>query len=114
MTFSHVKTEWLLVITLEACREGNKCKDLCRVIVMACCLQIVLDDERWEKNPATTEEVRHCIEDVKVCGPRELRHILLWRKKLLRSIEEEEEPGGETLDKEQMEVDEPPDPDAVE
>uniref|UniRef100_A0A915BJE3 Putative rRNA methyltransferase n=1 Tax=Parascaris univalens TaxID=6257 RepID=A0A915BJE3_PARUN len=76
--------------------------------------KIVLDDERWEKNPATTEEVRHCIEDVKVCGPRELRHILLWRKKLLKSIEEEVEPGEEMLDKEQMEVNETPDPDAVE
>ncbi|VDM41259.1 unnamed protein product [Toxocara canis] len=77
--------------------------------------KIVLDDERWEKNAATTDEIRHCIEDVKVCGPRELRQILIWRKKLLKSVLEEGGPAGEGPDEEHMELDqESPDPDAIE
>lgn len=48
-----------------------------------------MDDERWLNDEATTEEVKCCLEDIKVCGPRELRSILKWRRTLIKKINEE-------------------------
>ncbi|CAB3402884.1 unnamed protein product [Caenorhabditis bovis] len=50
---------------------------------------IQLDDDRWKNHEKTTEEVRECMADVKVCGPRELRVLLRWRKAMLEMIAEE-------------------------
>jgi AdoMet-dependent rRNA methyltransferase SPB1 len=50
---------------------------------------IILDDEKIANSPHTTDEIRECIQDIKVCGPRELRNILAWRKKLLADINKE-------------------------
>lgn len=47
---------------------------------------IVLDDEHVANSPHTTEEIKECIKDIKVCGPRELRNILAWRKKILADL----------------------------
>ncbi|KAI6217499.1 putative rRNA methyltransferase [Aphelenchoides fujianensis] len=52
---------------------------------------IVLDEERFEKSPYTTDEFRECIRDVRVCGGGELRKILTWRKKILEEIKKEKE-----------------------
>ncbi|KAI6225123.1 Pre-rRNA processing protein FTSJ3 [Aphelenchoides fujianensis] len=52
---------------------------------------IVLDEERFEKSPYTTDEFRECIRDVRVCGGSELRKILTWRKKILEEIKKEKE-----------------------
>ncbi|VDO78563.1 unnamed protein product [Onchocerca flexuosa] len=37
----------------------------------------------------TTDEVKCCLEDIKVCGPRELRLILKWRRSIIKKINEE-------------------------
>jgi AdoMet-dependent rRNA methyltransferase SPB1 len=46
-------------------------------------LQVVIDDDTYESHEWTTDEVKHCLSDIKVCGPRELRTILNWRKKII-------------------------------
>uniref|UniRef100_A0A0N5AXR9 Putative rRNA methyltransferase n=1 Tax=Syphacia muris TaxID=451379 RepID=A0A0N5AXR9_9BILA len=51
--------------------------------------KIEIDEKRWEDDEATNEEVLQCLNDIKVCGPRELRMILAWRKKLLKKIDAE-------------------------
>ncbi|ETN84325.1 ribosomal RNA large subunit methyltransferase J [Necator americanus] len=51
--------------------------------------EIVLDQEKWKNAPETNEEIREYLKDLKVCGPRELRKLLKWRK-AMRSILEEE------------------------
>lgn len=52
-------------------------------------MQISLDHERWLNDESTTDEVKCCLEDVKVCGPRELRLILKWRRSIIKKISEE-------------------------
>lgn len=52
--------------------------------------KIVLDDENWENDELTTDEVKCCLEDIKVCGPKELRLILQWRRNLLKKISAKE------------------------
>lgn len=52
-------------------------------------MQIALDDERWLNDESTTDEVKCCLEDIKVCGPRELRLILKWRRNIIKKINEE-------------------------
>ncbi|KAK6101976.1 FtsJ-like methyltransferase family protein [Brugia pahangi] len=61
--------------------------------LLASAYKIVLDDERWLNNESTTDEVKCCLEDIKVCGPRELRLILKWRRNIITKINEE---GNET------------------
>ncbi|KAH7730744.1 Protein H06I04.3 a [Aphelenchoides avenae] len=51
--------------------------------------RVILDDEKLASSPHTTEEVKECMKDIKVCGPRELRTILSWRKKILGDIVKE-------------------------
>ncbi|VDN07605.1 unnamed protein product [Thelazia callipaeda] len=57
--------------------------------LLASAYKIVLDNEKWVNDELTTDEVKCCLEDVKVCGPRELRLILQWRRKILKKISEE-------------------------
>ncbi|KAL6726464.1 hypothetical protein Aduo_008431 [Ancylostoma duodenale] len=51
--------------------------------------EIVLDQEKWKNAPETNEEIREYIKDLKVCGPRELRKLLKWRKAMRAILEEE-------------------------
>ncbi|XP_063156791.1 pre-rRNA 2'-O-ribose RNA methyltransferase FTSJ3 [Candoia aspera] len=44
--------------------------------------EIVFDNEELEHHSATTEEVRHCCQDIRVLGRKELRALLNWRTKL--------------------------------
>lgn len=60
---------------------------LCDVHV-GCVLQIILDDKEVEEDPATTNEVKQCLEDIKVCGPSELCCILRWRREILKKTAE--------------------------
>jgi hypothetical protein len=39
---------------------------------------IILDEERFEKSPLTTDELRECIRDIRVCGGGELRKVIFW------------------------------------
>ncbi|XP_042332838.1 pre-rRNA 2'-O-ribose RNA methyltransferase FTSJ3 [Sceloporus undulatus] len=48
--------------------------------------EIVLDSEELEHHSATTEEVRHCCQDIRVLGRKELRALLNWRTKLRRFL----------------------------
>ncbi|XP_062994818.1 pre-rRNA 2'-O-ribose RNA methyltransferase FTSJ3 [Elgaria multicarinata webbii] len=48
--------------------------------------EIVLDNEELERHSATTEEVRHCCQDIRVLGRKELRALLNWRTKLRRFL----------------------------
>ncbi|KAF7239199.1 pre-rRNA 2'-O-ribose RNA methyltransferase FTSJ3 [Varanus komodoensis] len=48
--------------------------------------EIVLDDEELKHHSATTEEVRHCCQDIRVLGRKELRALLNWRTKLRRFL----------------------------
>lgn len=50
---------------------------------------LVLDEERYEQSPYTTDEFRECIRDIRVCGASELRKILSWRKKIISGIQKE-------------------------
>ncbi|VDK78531.1 unnamed protein product [Litomosoides sigmodontis] len=57
--------------------------------LLASAYKIDLDDERWLNDESTTDEVKCCLDDVKVCGPRELRLILKWRRSIIKKISEE-------------------------
>uniref|UniRef100_A0A8R1TYH3 Putative rRNA methyltransferase n=1 Tax=Onchocerca volvulus TaxID=6282 RepID=A0A8R1TYH3_ONCVO len=57
--------------------------------LLASAYKIALDDERWLMDEVTTDEVKCCLEDIKVCGPRELRLILKWRRSIIKKINEE-------------------------
>ncbi|VDN44385.1 unnamed protein product [Gongylonema pulchrum] len=68
--------------------------------LLASANKIVLDDEKLANSELTTDEVKFCLEDIKVCGVRELRQILQWRRNILKEISEEEAlEGGEATGK---------------
>ncbi|XP_013924548.1 PREDICTED: pre-rRNA processing protein FTSJ3 [Thamnophis sirtalis] len=48
--------------------------------------EIVFDNEDLEHHSATSEEVRHCCQDIRVLGRKELRALLNWRTKLRRFL----------------------------
>lgn len=52
--------------------------------------QIIIDSPIYENSPHTKNEIRECLKDIKVCGPGELRQILMWRRKILEDIKKEE------------------------
>ncbi|MFH4973531.1 hypothetical protein AB6A40_000240 [Gnathostoma spinigerum] len=52
--------------------------------------EIVLDNKKFSDAQATNQEVLACLADVKVCGPRELRTILQWRKKMQLILAEDD------------------------
>lgn len=67
--------------------------------------EIILDQSKWKDAVATTDEVRECLRDLKVCGPRELRTLLRWRKAMRKILEEElNELEGEKDEDEEEEV----------
>lgn len=71
-----------------------------------------MDDNKYEEHEATTEEIRFCIDDIKVCGIKELRQILAWRKKILKTLVKMEDSQSKSASDVVMEVEE--DPDCVE
>ncbi|XP_054851625.1 pre-rRNA 2'-O-ribose RNA methyltransferase FTSJ3 [Eublepharis macularius] len=48
--------------------------------------EIVLDNEELKRHSATTEELCHCCQDIRVLGRKELRALLTWRAKLRRFL----------------------------
>ncbi|KAL7977141.1 hypothetical protein Chor_009090 [Crotalus horridus] len=48
--------------------------------------EIVFDNEDLKHHSATSEEVRHCCQDIRVLGRKELRALLNWRTKLRRFL----------------------------
>ncbi|ETE70100.1 putative rRNA methyltransferase 3 [Ophiophagus hannah] len=48
--------------------------------------EIVFDNEELEHHSATNEEMRHCCQDIRVLGRKELRALLNWRTKLRRFL----------------------------
>lgn len=68
--------------------------------------EIILDQEKWRNSPNTTEEVREYLKDLKVCGPRELRALLRWRKSMRKILEEELKALEENDDEEEVELNE--------
>uniref|UniRef100_A0A915Q1P8 Putative rRNA methyltransferase n=1 Tax=Setaria digitata TaxID=48799 RepID=A0A915Q1P8_9BILA len=57
--------------------------------LLASAYKIALDDDRWLNDELTTDEVKCCLEDIKVCGARELRLILNWRRSIVHKVNEE-------------------------
>ncbi|CAD5223344.1 unnamed protein product [Bursaphelenchus okinawaensis] len=70
---------------------------------------IEIDDEKIEKNPLTTDEIKNNIKDIRVCGGAELRKIIQWRKKILNEWEKERRAAEKEAEKNQE-----PDPEAEE
>ena len=57
---------------------------------------LVLDSEKLAQNEHTTPEIRECLQDIKVCGPAEMRRILAWRRKLIEEQKKEERVAAKT------------------
>uniref|UniRef100_A0A1I7X4I1 Ubiquitin-like domain-containing protein n=1 Tax=Heterorhabditis bacteriophora TaxID=37862 RepID=A0A1I7X4I1_HETBA len=51
--------------------------------------EIIIDQEKWKNSSETSDEVCEYLRDLKVCGPRELRTLLRWRKSMRKILEEE-------------------------
>uniref|UniRef100_A0A915LTN0 Putative rRNA methyltransferase n=1 Tax=Meloidogyne javanica TaxID=6303 RepID=A0A915LTN0_MELJA len=51
--------------------------------ILAKASALVLDSEKDANSKHTTEEIRECLSDLKVCGPAEIKRILNWRRKLI-------------------------------
>lgn len=58
--------------------------------------QIVIDDERFASDPASTPEVLACLTDIKVLGKKSLRDVLAWRRKIKKNIVMHDEQPGDT------------------
>ncbi|XP_076339533.1 pre-rRNA 2'-O-ribose RNA methyltransferase FTSJ3 [Tachypleus tridentatus] len=52
--------------------------------------EIVLDSPVIVNHPLTTDEIKECCKDIKVLGPKELKAILVWRKKIKQYLETQE------------------------
>ncbi|PAV92422.1 hypothetical protein WR25_19870 [Diploscapter pachys] len=72
--------------------------------------EIILDKDVYRNAPETTEEVREYLKDLKVCGPRELRILLRWRK----SFKAKEEAERKAKQAEEKAEEKPLDPDELE
>lgn len=48
--------------------------------------EITIDDPRIEKHSATTDEIKECIKDIKVCGRKDLKEIIKWWKRLKEEL----------------------------
>ncbi|CAI4232382.1 unnamed protein product [Auanema sp. JU1783] len=68
--------------------------------------KIILDQEKWKTHPATTEEIVENMNDLKVCGPRELRVLLRWRKTMRDLLDKEaaelEEENAEKIEEKEL------------
>ncbi|GFO43166.1 pre-rRNA processing protein ftsj3-like [Plakobranchus ocellatus] len=53
--------------------------------------EIALDSEEIRNHPLTTPEIKECIKDIKLLGKKEIKAVFLWRKKLLKELENQEE-----------------------
>ncbi|XP_022257472.1 pre-rRNA processing protein FTSJ3-like [Limulus polyphemus] len=60
------------------------------VELLSKCSEIVLDSPVIVDHPLTTDEIKECCKDIKVLGPKELKAILVWRKKIKQYLETQE------------------------
>ncbi|KAI1729350.1 ftsJ-like methyltransferase domain-containing protein [Ditylenchus destructor] len=69
---------------------------------------ITLDSDKYKESPHTNPEILECIKDIKVCGPSELRTILMWRKKINADLRKEQKSNNEEKENESTEPVETP------
>eukprot|EP00794_Sanderia_malayensis_P014137 gene14137-15614_t len=68
------------------------------------------DDDKYINHPLTTEEIKTCLNDIKVLGKKELKGILTWRRKLRK----EEKDAKQQAEVDEKEADEEPEKEAEE
>lgn len=79
------------VISLYAELKASKFFDATDpLLLLSQASRILLDDPIYEQSPHLTLEIRECLKDIKVCGPAELRQILMWRRKSIAVIKKED------------------------
>lgn len=68
--------------------------------VLVAATEIKIDDDRIDKHPETTAEIKECFKDIKVLGRRALMDLIKWWKKLKKEFypEAAEEPEATTSD----------------